>query len=100
MNNRILVAVIVCASALHCGAQTASDVYTFATIAGQAGVLGTTDAIGGNARFHRPWGIAVDAVGNIYVAEAVNHTIRKITPSGVVTTIAGLAGTAGITDGI
>ena len=63
------------------------------TIAGTAGSSGTTDGTGSAARFYRPHGIKVDSAGNIYVAEYSNHTIRKITTAGVVTTVAGTAGT-------
>lgn len=69
------------------------------TFAGQAGLSGSTDAIGAAARFNTPAGIAVDAAGNFYIADAGNNTIRKITGGGVVTTFAGLAGVAGSTDG-
>lgn len=62
------------------------------TLAGTAGVSGDTDGTGAAARFYRPHGIAVDAAGNVYVAEFSNHTIRKITSAGVVTTIGGTAG--------
>ncbi len=65
------------------------------TIAGQAGVSGSTDATGTNALFNSPQGIAVDSSTNIYVADTGNHTIRKITPAGAVSTLAGLAGATG-----
>ncbi len=61
--------------------------------------FGTADGAGTAARFKRPSGIAVDAVGTIYVADSGNHTIRRITPAGIVSTWAGLAGTAGDADG-
>ena len=43
--------------------------------------------------------VAVDGAGNVYVADLYNHTIRKVTPAGVVTTLAGLAGNIGSVDG-
>jgi sugar lactone lactonase YvrE len=70
------------------------------TFAGQSGVSGSTDATGSSARFNNPKGVAVDSSGNIYVADYFNHTIRKITPAGLVTTFAGMAGTNGSSDGI
>ena len=50
------------------------------------------------ASFHYPVGVAVDASGNVYVADNYNHLIRKITSAGVVTTFAG-SGTQGSTNG-
>ncbi len=69
------------------------------TIAG-SGISGTNDAFGVAAQFNRPWGITIDTQDNLYVADYGNHTIRKITTSGAVSTIAGVPGTSGNTDGI
>lgn len=70
------------------------------TLAGSAGVSGSTDGTGSAARFNDPVDVAVDAIGNVYVADEVNDTIRMITPGGIVTTLAGLAGSPGSADGI
>jgi sugar lactone lactonase YvrE len=69
------------------------------TLAGSAGNFGSTDATGSSARFYGPQAVAVGSAGNLYVADTANHTIRKITSGGVVSTLAGLAGTNGLTDG-
>jgi hypothetical protein len=69
------------------------------TIAGLAGVAGSADGRGSAARFDRPASITVAPDNSIYVADANNHTIRKVTPAGVVSTVAGLAGVAGSDDG-
>jgi sugar lactone lactonase YvrE len=63
------------------------------TFAGNA-TGGYADGMGAGATFNNPQGIAVDAQGNIYVADAFNNRIRKIAPDGTATTIAG-NGTAG-----
>ncbi len=68
------------------------------TLAGSPGLTGSTDASGVNARFNFPAGLAVDASGNVFVCDSGNHTLRKITSAGVVTTVAGLAGTSGTTN--
>ncbi len=77
---------------------TAAGVVT--TVAGTAGVPGSTDGAGGAARFRYPIGLAADAAGNVYVADGGDSTIRKITPAGLVTTVAGSAGNWGSLDGI
>jgi hypothetical protein len=69
------------------------------TLAGSAGVFGTTDGPGTSARFNFPIGLAVDASGNVYVADSKNSVIRKITPAGVVSTYAGTALQYGSADG-
>lgn len=69
------------------------------TIAGSVGNPGSADGNGANAQFSTPYGVAADNAGNVYVADTGNHTIRKVTSSGNVTTIAGLAGSAGGVDG-
>jgi NHL repeat len=70
------------------------------TLAGSAGEPGSADGIGIAAQFNNPMGVAVDSAGNVYVADGANYTIRKITPDGLVTTLAGTAGTSGSTDGL
>jgi len=69
------------------------------TLAGLAGAPGSTDGTGSAARFDQPTGVALDGAGNVYVADRANCTIRAVTPAGVVTTLAGLAGVSGVTDG-
>lgn len=61
------------------------------TLAGTPGQAGSADGVGPAARFDSPTGIAVDPKGVIYVADQQNHTVRKITPEGMVTTLAGNA---------
>lgn len=67
------------------------------TIAGNATLNGYTDATGTNARFSTAFGLAVDAAGNIFVADG--NAIRKITPANVVTTYAGFVNGQGYADG-
>jgi sugar lactone lactonase YvrE len=71
---------------------------TVGTVAGMAAVRGEADGTGGTARFNHPAAVAVDAGGNLYVADTYNHTIRKIAPGGIVTTLAGSAGISGAVD--
>lgn len=70
------------------------------TLAGLAGSPGSADGLGAAARFNNPNGVTVDENGNVYVADLGNSTVRKITPSGQVTTLAGVAANPGIVDGV
>jgi len=76
---------------------TSSGVVT--TFAGTAGTSGSTDGTGSAARFNKPSGLALDTAGNLYVADTGNSTVRKVSPAGVVTTLAGLSAIAGLKDG-
>src|SRR5262249_20649826 len=69
------------------------------TLAGTAGKFGSADGTGADARFANSRGVAVDRAGNVYVADFNNETIRMVTPSGVVTTLAGSPGMQGSADG-
>lgn len=69
------------------------------TLAGRAGARGGTDGIGSGALFYLPRGVAVDGTGRLLVADTYNFTIRRVTPEGVVTTLAGSVGSSGSDDG-
>jgi len=73
---------------------------TVSTLAGMAGQPGDLDGRGNAARFMAPLGIAADQKGNVYVAEFASDIIRKITPEGIVGTLAGSAGNPGSKDGV
>jgi len=70
------------------------------TLAGLVGNSGYVDNTGVSAQFNNPWGICVDANGNVFVTERDGRVIRKITPTGVVTTLAGSWQRYSNTDGV
>jgi secreted PhoX family phosphatase len=75
---------------------------TWTTIAGSAGRFGYHDGLGNAVRFNQPAALAVDEAGDLYVADSLNHTIRKVSPTGKnwsVNTIAGTPGRMGNADG-
>ena len=71
--------------------------YAFTVLAG--GTEGSADGASATAKFKWPHGLAVDSSGNIFVADRGNHLTRKITPEGIVTTLAGSPGKYGRVDG-
>jgi hypothetical protein len=72
------------------------------TLAGIADrTSGSVDGTGSGARFNSPYSVTVDPFfETVYVVDAANCTIRKVTPSGVVTTLAGLTNVVGTVDGV
>ena len=80
---------------LLASADIAQAQYQWTNFAGMPGGPGSVDGTGNAARFNQPWGSLIDASGNLYVADYGNYTIRKATPAGVVTTVAGQRGVDG-----
>jgi sugar lactone lactonase YvrE len=79
------------------------DVATAAVqiIAGASGQTGTADAVGLDARFNEPEGLALDTSGNLFIADTNNDTIRVLALDGsAVTTVAGLPSAGGTADGV
>ena len=71
------------------------------TLAGSARESGVADGVGTTARFNTPWGVATDGVGNLFVADSKNRTVRKVViATGVVTTLAGSPEKSGSADGV
>ena len=71
--------------------------YAFTLLAGSGGI-GSSDGTGTAAHFDQPAGVALDPSGNLWVADKNNHTIREVSSTGAVTTVAGLAGNSGSVD--
>ena len=84
----------------NAGGQAIYEPQRVTTIAGIPGVQGSFDSgVTSRATFDFPEGLAVDAAGNVYVADTANYTIRKISPSGATTTLAGAPNVNGYADG-
>jgi hypothetical protein len=100
ITRNLLAGLLLAALAMAAITRATAQEYTFTTLAGppEAG-WGAIDGPGNAARFANPCGAAVDSAGNVYVADTENDTIRKVTPGGVVTTLAGLAASPGSADG-
>src|SRR5262249_2579469 len=94
---------LVAASQLGCGkgSTAGSEPNMLSLIAGEVGQSGNVDGTGSAARFARPWGVAADGAGSLYVADSNNNSIRKVVlDSGLVSTLAGgPMGMIGSTDG-
>src|SRR5262245_27191393 len=98
INCRIFTLALLALTALQSLAQSTYEPYTFTTLAG-GGSFTSPDMPGTAARLWIPAAVALDNSGNLVVADVFNHAIRKVTPQGVVTTLAGLPGTFGSADG-
>ncbi|MCK5803628.1 MAG: hypothetical protein KAI66_12380, partial [Lentisphaeria bacterium] len=105
MTIRFVTAVMVVTASLACSGDelirlpSNGPLYSWNNYVGLPGGSGNADGIGGDARFYMPYDVAMDSQGNVFVADYLNHTIRKITPGGVVSTFAGSAGQYGSDDG-
>jgi len=98
----IVLAACVCA----CGGGGGSDSGTavpppaiLELFAGSPGGVGAADGMGANAAFTIPTGLSVDRAGNVYLVDSPSFTLRRVTPQGAVSTLAGTAGQAGFVDG-
>jgi sugar lactone lactonase YvrE len=94
MRERLVITLFLTAATALCGEGV------IAPVSGVNGEAGHRDGTGAAAIFNDPMGLARDATGNVFLCDARNHVIRKISPAGVVTTLAGEPGTAGAADGL
>ncbi len=97
INNRIRVVCVV-SSGAFCNGHIVGNIYTVAGngIAGYSGDGGAATS----AELNLPSGVAVDGVGNLYIADYMNNRIRQVTPNGIITTVAGDGYNAGGAGGI
>ena len=79
--------------------QAQAQPYAFTNFTGLPGTLGATDGSLSEARFNQPAGLLMDPRGELLVADLANHTIRRISANGLVSTLAGSAGQSGYVDG-
>jgi len=91
--------IVYVADTVNCALRRITPEGVVTTLAGLAYQFGSADGTNETARFAWPEGLAVDKTGVLYVADTGNHTIRKVTPDGIVTTLAGAAGSPGGADG-
>ena len=98
LSTLLLVGAVACKKEKEVPAETALVYTTVSTLAGN-GADGFTDGSAAVAQFYGPEGATMDAQGNVYVADNGNYSIRKITPSGTVSTLAG-NGTDGFVNGL
>ena len=94
-----LIAGIVLLVALLCSSQVRAQSVTFTRLITTDAGRGRRDGTGAGARFSNPTAIAVDAAGNVFVADTRNSTIRRISPAGVVRTLAGITSNHAFSDG-
>lgn len=78
------------------GTPPPGEISVYAGVFQQAGIA---DGTGAAAQFNGPADVVLDAAGNAYIADQQNHTIRKVTPQGVVTTLAGTPTLSGAVNG-
>ena len=99
MLNRTCLALSVALAAAVFSTTAHAQTYAFSRFAGVPTVAGSNDGTNFAPQFNVPLAVAVDSSGNTYVADTANHTIRRITIGGTVSTPAGLGNVSGSTDG-